>query len=173
MKKGIIAVLVVALAAVLVYGFSFNTQPKQAYIDNLKLYGEFELTKELNRSIVTIEQQRKAGLDSVEVELKMLSRQIEMNEGSDENQIRLFRYKQSEYQMKNQQMNEELEKLNNDYNNKIWTRLNDYVSEYGKQNGYQILFGGMGEGTVMYCDSTIDITSEVLNYVNEKYNGNG
>jgi len=166
MKKNII----IGFVAILLLGCSTEL-PKQAYIDNLELYKEFTFTKELNNSITVIEQGKRAGLDSVELELKMLSRQIEMNQGSDENQIRLFQYKQSEYQMKGQQMQEQLEMLNGEYNEKIWTRLNEYVKAYGQENDYQILFGGMGQGTIMFCDSTMNITSDILEYVNNRYSG--
>jgi len=167
MKRAFIIILVVAgLGAC-----SESVEKKQAFIDNLKLYNEFQFTKDLEHQIKAQEDLRMGGLDSLEIQLKMLSKQIEIAGGQDQGQIRLFQYKQNEYQMRQEQAFKELEEMNAKFNEQIWTRLNEYVTTYGKEEGYQFIFGGMGEGNVMYCDSSMNITPTVIDYVNSRFSG--
>ncbi len=61
--------------------------------------------------------------------------------------------------------------LSNDISNKVWKRLNVYIKEYGEVNGYDIIMGTQGSGNVMYAKDVIDITNEILNYSNNRYEG--
>lgn len=47
--------------------------------------------------------------------------------------------------------------------------INDYVKEYGKRNGYKIIFGASGGGNIMYADESSDLTEEVLKGLNAEY----
>lgn len=49
--------------------------------------------------------------------------------------------------------------------------INDYVKEYGKQNGYRIIFGAKGGGNIMYAKETADLTQTILNGLNAQYQG--
>ncbi len=44
--------------------------------------------------------------------------------------------------------------------------INDFIKEYGKQNGYQIILGATGSGTIMYADEGTDLTEKVLTKLN-------
>lgn len=57
------------------------------------------------------------------------------------------------------------------YTAQIWERLNDYVSEYGRSNHYDMILGAKGDGGLMYANEGMNITAEVLDYVNKKYEG--
>lgn len=47
--------------------------------------------------------------------------------------------------------------------------INDYIKEYGKKNGYKIIFGASGTGNIMYADESSDLTEQVLKGLNEEY----
>lgn len=49
--------------------------------------------------------------------------------------------------------------------------INDFVKEYGKKNGYKIIFGASGSGNIMYASEGTDLTDTVLNGLNEEFSG--
>jgi len=57
---------------------------------------------------------------------------------------------------------------------KIAEKVNTYIKDYGKKNGYQIIFGTVDlNGAVMYNEDKIDLTETVLTALNNQYkNGN-
>lgn len=50
--------------------------------------------------------------------------------------------------------------LNDDINSKVF--------EFGKTHNYKYVFNPAGSGSFMYADSTLDITQEVVEYLNSK-----
>jgi outer membrane protein len=62
------------------------------------------------------------------------------------------------YQQSNQEINEQ-----------VWKRLNPLIDEYGKSNGYRLIIGANGMGSVLYNDEYYDRTKEVIDFVNRKY----
>ncbi|RYD53619.1 MAG: OmpH family outer membrane protein [Sphingobacteriales bacterium] len=51
----------------------------------------------------------------------------------------------------------------------VWTRLNALMERYGKENGFDVLIGSNGMGTVLYAADAVNKTEEVIQYVNAKY----
>ena len=49
--------------------------------------------------------------------------------------------------------------------------INDYVKEYGKKKGYDIIFGASGSGNVMYASEASDLTEDVLKGLNAEFEG--
>jgi Skp family chaperone for outer membrane proteins len=63
---------------------------------------------------------------------------------------------------KAEQRNKEIEAM-------IWKRLNPYLIDFGKENGYEYIYGANGTGNVLYADEHQDITEEIIKYVNQRY----
>jgi len=140
--------------------FKIQTTPTQnAFVDLVYLYKEFNYTKE--RSVVFNEKTRPLNLklDTINMQLGYLMAQDTENDL--EYTSFLVSYRDS--------LNTYAENLKAEYDTEIWSRINTYVQSFGKQNNYSMIFGGAGNGSIMYTDSTINITQDVLNYMNEKY----
>lgn len=52
----------------------------------------------------------------------------------------------------------------------IWKRLNPLIQEYGRAKKYKMILGANGSGTLLYSDSTLDISDDLIKYVNDEYN---
>ena len=52
-------------------------------------------------------------------------------------------------------------KIINDY-------INKKVAEYGKEHGFKYIFNPRGTNAIMYGDSTLNITHEILTHINKK-----
>jgi outer membrane protein len=62
-------------------------------------------------------------------------------------------------------------KIKNEYQEQIWKQLNQYIREYGEQNGYSFIHGAMGNGNLMYAAESKDLTKDILAFCNKRYAG--
>ncbi|SEK30267.1 periplasmic chaperone for outer membrane proteins Skp [Aquimarina amphilecti] len=157
--------LVIALLTLLSIHF-FNkskVESKITYIDNVKLFNGFNMSKDLGRiNNEKIEKQKKI-LDSLYTIYSIFTKESNLEKAKEiENSLR--------------KEDQELRKINDHFSKEVsqqvWNRLNQYIEEYGESNKYEIILGTQGNGNIMFAQDGIDITEEVLEYVNNKYEGN-
>lgn len=54
----------------------------------------------------------------------------------------------------------------------VLNQINTAAQEYGKEKGFDLIFGTTGSGSLLYGDEAIDITDELLVRLNKSYNPN-
>lgn len=148
-----------------------NEAEKTGFIELGNLYNDFDLKKELESKLKMVESSRNNVLDSLELELNIEMKRLESAKEPNQQEINLFQLKQQEYLMKKEQFQNEVTNLTNAYTEQIWTQINKYVEEYGKEKEYTYIHGADGSGTVMYAKEEKNITKDVSSYINEKYKG--
>lgn len=130
-----------------------------AYVDNTVLFSDFLMTKEMQAKSSKKIQQQEQTLDS-------LYRVIQTKEAN---------LSENDRNLLSQELNQ-LQQIKKQYSDQtmqqVWSRLNQYVQLYGKENGYTFILGAQGTGNVMYAEEAINITDEVLKFANYKYQGN-
>lgn len=141
------------LVSVLLLSMVSCTSKKTGYVDIFRLVKEFELQNEYSAQAKKDMDLEKAMIDSM-VYLERL-KNPEGFEGL-KNELYLELYKKTE------QKNKDIESM-------IWKRLNPYLEDYGKEEGYQYIYGANGTGNVLYAAKEQDITEEVIKYVNKRY----
>jgi outer membrane protein len=142
---------------------------KIVYVDSARLYGEFQLAKELNKEMEQLVKARTFFLDSTYRYIKSEVKRLDGTNKQDEKltlerQMEDYSYKREAFEKEQLEENEKRQK-------KIWTQLNQYVQEYGAEKNYKLMFGAMGNGNIMYADKNYEITTDVINYINKKYSG--
>jgi outer membrane protein len=137
---------------------SAETNKQVVFMDNFKVFEEFKLKKEYDSLLFKDQEKFKKQLDS-------LSAQIELNKDPGVSDAL-----KKEYVLYQQKLSEELQSKSGEYTEIVYDRLNNYVKAYGKEKNYTLILGGDGKGGVMYVDSTVDITTELIQYINKKYN---
>lgn len=135
---------------------------KIVFMDNFKVFEEFELKKEYD-SLLFIDQ------DKFKKQLDSLGFEIQLQEKNPQARLNAEMLKK-EYALYQQKLSEELEAKSSEYTGIVYERLNSYVKSYGKEHNYTMILGTDGKGNVMYIDSTADITKDLIKYVNKKYN---
>jgi len=85
--------------------------------------------------------------------------------------LRKFEIKKQEYLMKQKSFEEDNQLLTQNYDGQIWKQINQYVKDYGKGKEYELIIGSAGNGSVMYSLDKLNITKEVLEYINSSYRG--
>lgn len=160
----ILAIGISSLIAAVVY----NAIPKTAFVDNQELFNAFQGRKELENKLEQASNAQKATLDSLGLQIQALQQQSSIDD--------LGKQRLSQMMQRYQQMNQEYQGYyqykSQEYTEAIWKQISQYAIEYGQAHGYDYIFGIAGSGSLMYGKPHYDITEEVLNYINQKYEGN-
>ena len=53
----------------------------------------------------------------------------------------------------------------------ILNQINSFITEYGEEHGYDMIFGTTRSGSLLYGHSHLDITHELLDAINAAYKG--
>ncbi|MFH6994554.1 OmpH family outer membrane protein [Flavobacterium sp. FlaQc-48] len=130
------------------------------YVDNEKLFNSFVMTKELKGLGEKEFNAKKISLDSLY--LKLQSPEIT----DSEKKILMQRFVQGK-----EELNQFNEYFASEQSSKIWARIKSYSSEFSKENKYQLIIGSENKGNVLYADEDIDVTNDLLTYINKKYEG--
>ena len=141
------------LTIILIVSMSSCKQEKTGYVDMFKLVNEFELQKEYSEAAKREIDMEKAGIDSV-----LFAEKLKNNPKIEDIKNELY----AKLYQKTEKRNKEIETI-------IWKRLNPYLVDYGKEHGYQYIYGANGTGNVLYADTSKDITDDVIKYSNNRY----
>lgn len=143
-------IVTIIVAACLISSCSTH---KTGYVDLFKLVQEFELQKEYSAEAKREIEREKSIIDSV----------VYIERLRDPSSYERFKNElYTDLNNKAEQRNKEIEAL-------IWKRLNPYLADFGKEHDYAYLYGANGSGTVLYADEDLDITQEIIEYVNKRY----
>lgn len=168
MKK--IAVIIVIAAISCGAGFLMRNKERTGYIQIQRVFNEFAYKKEMEQKLKKVEEIRQKELDSLELSLKILLKEVELNH-KDPAKTATFQAHRDEFLRKKGKYADDYEKAVAQYDEIIIKQMNHYIKEYGEKNAYTYIFGTDGNGTLMYADSTSDLTQEVVAYINQKYKG--
>lgn len=163
MKQLIICVLAALM-------FACSKGDKVGYILIQKVYLKFDYKKELEAKFKMVNEKRASILDSMELELKVLYGQLQQST-PDEKQLALFKVRKKEFLEKKNLFEEENAQMSKQFDEQIIKQLNQYVKNYGDENGYKFIYGSDGSGNIMYADSTLDISDKIVEYINKQYSG--
>jgi len=128
-------------------------------VDNEKLFDGFSMTKETKREGEHLLKLQKVRLDSLNVQFAMAESEAQ---------------KQQVYDMILQEK-EKMLQFNETYSSeqtaKVWKRIEGYVKDYAELKQYGLIIGSQVQGDVLYYDQKRDVTTDLLNYINKRYEG--
>lgn len=148
--SGILISIIFSVLLIVVYHQLFPPT-KQAYLINSELFENFKGTQILKNELASLKEAHSKTLDSLQI-----------SSG----------YTEETYQRAVQIFNNEELNLSQRYSSEIWKVLNDYVSDYAKEFNYEFIFGANGSGVLMHANKDNDVTESVIEYANQKYEGN-
>ncbi|MGL4597191.1 MAG: OmpH family outer membrane protein [Bacteroidia bacterium] len=151
--------------------WQYQSRTKTAYIELQKVYEAFDMKKELEGKFSGVQQQRKIMLDSMEMHLRVLSSKLEVNAQKTPEEIASFNAQREVFLQKQQEFDQDNAAVQQQYMAQVLKQLNEYVREYGKDQGYQYVFGAEGSGVIMYAEESQNITAPVIVFVNDRYKG--
>jgi Skp family chaperone for outer membrane proteins len=160
----------IALVVISLYTYHRCFEKKIAYIDIPKVFNGFEMKKEMQEKYKKTEVTRQRVLDSLSLELQMLSRKLQSDKNNRELMFE-FDSKREIYFKKQRQNEEDNLALSTQYDKQILGQMSQYMLDYGKANGYDVILGADGQGGLMYADEMLNISDEITEYINDKYKG--
>jgi outer membrane protein len=169
--KIIIGALLISGVVCLNYWLCGKQNKAIVWVNLSNVYNEFDLKKELEGKFRIVQTERKKILDSLELNLKVLGNQVELTKGKDETKLYEFQMKREEYLTKKEQFEQDNAQLQGDYNQQVLTQINQYVKEYALSNNYSYVLGADGTGALMFAEDGVEVTKDVLVYINNKYKG--
>ncbi len=149
--------------------YTLLSRPNIGYVDNVKLFEEFQLKKELTRDLEKFELEKKAKLDSLQLELRSLSIQLDTMNMSEQQKMAVFNNKRSIIIAQQQALESRNQDLIDGYDAQISDRLSEYIKDFAEENDIDLLIGTTGNGTIMHGANKFDYTSAASKYINEHY----
>lgn len=160
MKGLTIANTVLIVAAIAVLLMHHTHREKTAYVNLSSLFSGFTYKAAADKEYETKLNARKGLLDSLEMAIIAAQNQ---NDTARVKKLGVLYYqKQDAYDL-------ESENLSKEMTAKVWAQLTQYVMDYAGEKKLTWLFGSKGEGNLMYAADGKDVTKEVLEYVNKRY----
>ena len=169
-----IIICVLTIAVGYLYFKSFGKQNKIAYVNNgvimveykgmIDSRKEFELkTKGWQKNIDSLTQVVQYAIQEYEKKAANgTAREKQMAEELIQNKKKQMMQYQQAIQQKAQQIDKTLTQ-------KEVEEINRYITEYGKDHGYSIIFGATSGGNIVYANDVMDITKDVLEGLNKNY----
>lgn len=145
-----------------VYNFTAKPQKDIAFIDNVKLFNSFNMTKEIK----IIEEAK------IRVKRKELDSLYSIYQSIEDKKKNEFKNLQQQIAHKSKVLQELQDNYTNHLAKTVWARLNTYIKDHAEAQNLEIILGASGDGDVMFAEETIDITNKVLEFANTKYEGN-
>src|ERR1700749_2451755 len=158
MKKLIIFLVGLNVIFFSIYLYDRIKRPKTAYVIIQEVFNNFELKKEYEKRLTLTKNSRQKLIDSLEFELKLLGKKIESENGKNKEDINVFSVKRNIFFEKKKTFEEDDERQTKEYDQQIIAQLNQYVKNYGKENGYTYIDGNDGNGSLMYAEEGDNIT---------------
>lgn len=173
--KGSSGVLILLIILFAITGFLswkvFFNQSKWAYINIRATYESFELKKDLEKKYKVVINERKKITDSLYLDLKLTSNSLDGKPKKSQEDILLFTNKKETYLDHKKHFDEDNEALTKQYDEEILTQLNNYVKDFGNEKKYTLILGNDGNGAIMHAEESMNITAEVIEYINKRYSG--
>jgi outer membrane protein len=176
MNKLSFPISIIALVASIGTFFYFQSKSELVYVDINKLLDGYKRTKvereAFNKKATTL----KANVDSLmgdwQKELQNYEKErSSMSKKELELKQQLLGNKQEQINNYQQAIQKQIQEEDQKVTQTVINDINTYVKEFGKEEGYRIIFGASGSGNIMYANDVSDLTETVLVALNASYEG--
>lgn len=174
-------ILTIALAAIFILQlFTFFNQSSEsstiAYVESSRLLDNYKGMIDARKAFETKAKTWQANIDTLTTDLKTSIQQFERDKKSmTEKEVdlskQLLKKKQEELNNYKNAIQQKAAQEDNVMTQKVLTELNAYIKQYGEHNEYKIIMAATDFGNIAYASEGVDITDEILEGLNGRYNG--
>lgn len=173
-KNQWIGMLGVALASTALSVNLLRPAPKIGYVDTAGMMVQFseaiKAQKELEKSKEEWQKNIKLIQDSLQAAVTAVKTEYESAPAARKQALRagMERWNQdlNRYSRTVQEMSE---KKDQELMTPVIQKFNAFVQQWGKENGYSMIFGTTSNGNLLQAESACDLTSTMLSALNERY----
>jgi len=151
----------------------FKGSEKIAYVDNNKILTGYKEIIKLKDQLDKKEKNIKANVDTLALELENSIKEYErqrssMTERERKTKEELLNHKKNQYEEYRSVVGNKLkEESSKDYA-PVFKKINDCIKEFGQKHNYKIILGATEYGNLVYADDKIDLTDEILKWLNSE-----
>ncbi|MGY3793188.1 OmpH family outer membrane protein [uncultured Aquimarina sp.] len=176
MNKLALPISIIALAIAVASFFYLQSSSDLVYVDVNKLLDGYKRTKIVKAEFDEKAKTMKSNVDSLladwQKELKTYEKErSSLSKKELELKQQLLGNKQQQINNYQQAVQKQLQDEDKKVTQTVINDINDFVKEYGKKNGYKVIFGATGNGTIMYGEEGADLTDKVLEKLNAEFEG--
>jgi len=176
MNKLALPISIIALIVSVASFFYLQSSSELVYVDVNKLLDGYKRTKIVKAEFDEKAKTMKANVDSLvsdwQKELKTYEKErSSFSKKELELKQQLLSNKQQQINNYQQAVQKQLQEEDKKVTQTVINDINDFVKEYGKKNGYKVIFGATGNGTIMYGETAADLTDKVLDQLNAEFEG--
>jgi outer membrane protein len=146
-------------------------KPTTVYVNSDTLYSKYNYAKDVNNAL---QAKLKSAQSDMQSKVEAFQREgvdYQKNAATmpaDQRQVTEQRLQREQQQLQGYQQNESAQ-LQDD-NQKVYDKVDDFVKQYAKQNGYKlVLTYSKNVQTVIYGDPSLDVTTAVVKGLNDAY----
>jgi len=139
------------------------------YVDINKLFNGFDMKTELEKSFQKDLSVKEKQLDSLS-RIFQTKNTIYKANNTKEKLVELQKIQEDLYQL-DQEIKVFSEQKTNAINSQIIGQMTQYIKDYGDKNNSGLILGLNETGNVLYGSEKLEITDEVLLFINDKYQG--
>lgn len=149
------------------------------YVNTDTLLSKYQLSVELNEAFLKTQEERRTELNGkakqLDQEAGEFQRKLENNgflsRDRAEAAQRELMMKQQKLQQLQQEMTDKMMREQSELTRKLFDSITVFLADYTKNQGYNIVLSTTLGGNVLYSQEGFDITNDVVNQLNAKYNG--
>ncbi|WP_111707030.1 OmpH family outer membrane protein [Lutibacter citreus] len=169
MKKILLLAFVIAFASC-----NQTNQTKIAYINVEDLMKDYEGTKALEETLKGKQEVMAKELDSISAPFQQKVQEYyqkaeKMSASKRAATEQALQQEQQGLQARQQQASQALQLENQTLSEAITKKVDSFVATYAKANGLGLVLGTSGNGTVMYGDDKLNVTSQILDVLNKDF----
>lgn len=142
-------------------------QNKTGYVNITEIYNQIELADVYRNNISNYESKIQLYLAKEKQKVDSLKSIVALDKAT-QNQLKSIYQAQIALDSLETKLVKALKDSTLFLNQDIEQKVNNWVYEYGKINGYQYIFSPLNTNTFMYADSVLDITQPVIDFINAK-----
>jgi outer membrane protein len=175
MKKSTLIIAVSVVVGILIIAIVYlltrqqTSGDKQGFIYTEKVFSDYKGTKIVEEKFIKKQQKQKLELDSLKAVIQVSEAAVKGN--LTELQKVKMQAKRNEYMRLMEEYGSENEAEFQQAKQALWIQINQYIKKYGTENGYVFIHGANGTGSLMFADSTYNITEPVVEYINKEFEG--
>lgn len=176
MTKFTLPISIIALFFSIGSFFYFKSSSKQVYVDVNQLLEGYKRTKIVRAKFQEKAKTLNANVDSLmtdwQKELKTYEKErSRMSKKELELKQQLLSNKQQQINNYQQAIQKQIQEEDKKATQTVVNDINDYVKDYGKSHNHDIIFGASGGGNIMYAKEASNLTEEVLEGLNQEFEG--
>lgn len=179
MKKSLLVIaLAVSILSCNKEQASTSSEMKSAYIDTAKLMEEYTEAKDLDAKFKAKGEAEAKKFEVEEANFKAEVANFQKNAQANgqawaQQKNAELEQKQQRLQYAAQSVGQKLQVENATEMDTLVKSVKAFIKDYGKEKGYDYIYGTGDAATILYAKDQYDITKEVIKLLNDKYAGAG